>query len=175
MTGRRYYFEKGQFTIALELADRAISICEEALKDGEHPGYSEWFVRDMISHHVNTKASVAREQPSADHGLKLSQEVCLIRRQNRREGVVEDDTWIAAADGNLAVSLIAMERFTEALEILQPILDRPDMRSNDDIYMSNACLCYLNMGLLDKALALSFSAADAVTRLRGDDAAQMAM
>ncbi|CAM1508137.1 Fc.00g049850.m01.CDS01 [Cosmosporella sp. VM-42] len=170
-----YYFEKGQFAIAEKMADRAISLCEEALKCGEHPGYSEWFVRDMISHHINTKASIAREQPSADYGLELSQEVCRIRQENRREDVADDDTWIAAANGNLAVSLIAVGRYQAALEILHTMLDRPDLRSNDDIYMSNACLCYLSMGLIDEALTFSGYAADAVRRLRGDDSAQMAV
>ncbi|KAK2593350.1 hypothetical protein QQS21_008960 [Conoideocrella luteorostrata] len=170
-----YFFEKAQFRIALDLSDDAILMCERALEQGQHNGYSKWFVKDMISHHINTKASVARELPSLDHGLLLSQQVCLIRRQNKRPDSKADEMWIAAADGNLAASLVLADRAEEALGMLLPLIEREDTTENEDIYLSNICLCYLVLDRLNDAWEYSGQAAKSCRRRRGDNSVQMAL
>lgn len=152
-----------------------MSICEKALNDGQHPGYSEWYVRDMVSHLVNVRATIAREKPDLDHGLALSQEVCEIRERNRRAECFEDATWIAAARGNMAVSMMAVGRSEESLAILLELLLRPDMKPNEDIYLCNLCLCFICLDRLDEALLQNTRAAESVKAIRGDNTAQMAM
>lgn len=171
----RYFLEQGTSATALELSDDAIHMCENALKRNQHAGYSKWFVKDMISHHVNTKATIDRELPSIDHGLRLSQQVCRIRRQNKRTGSQDDEMWIAAADGNLAVSLLATGKPEEALVVLLSLLEREDMRANEDIYLSNTCLCYLILDRLDDAWEYGKRAAESIRLRRGDNNAQTAL
>ncbi|OAQ60260.1 tetratricopeptide repeat domain-containing protein [Pochonia chlamydosporia 170] len=170
-----YFLEQGASETVLELSDDAIHMCENALKRNQHAGYSKWFVKDMISHHVNTKATIDRELPSIDHGLRLSQQVCRIRRQNKRTGSQDDEMWIAAADGNLAVSLIATGKPEEALVVLLSLLEREDMRANEDIYLSNTCLCYLILDRLDDAWKYGKRAAESTRLRRGDNNAQTAL
>lgn len=169
-----YYYEKGQYSAAIEMAEDAISLCEHALERGNHPGYSEWFVRDMISHQVNTKTAVAKRIPTPDHGLSLAEEVLRIRESNRRELNQEDDMWIAAARGNLAVSLMAVGRDDEALRILLVLIDRPDMKSNKDVYLSNLCLCLTHLGHWEEALDCGEKARNLISSQWGEDTAQMA-
>lgn len=157
------------------MVEKAMSICEKALNDGQHPGYSEWFVRDMVSHLVNVRATIAREKPDLDYGLALSQEVCDIRERNRRTGSFEDATWIAAARGNMAVSMMEIGRSEEALAILLELLLRPDMKPNEDLYLCNLCLCYICLGRLDEAWLQNVRAAESVKAIRGDNTVQMAM
>lgn len=171
----RYFYEKGQYSTALEMTTKGVAICEHALGDNTHPGYSEWAATDMISHLLNIKAAIAREGSVADHGVQLSRDVCKLRRENSREGDEEDEFWIAAAEGNLAVSLMAVGQAEEALEILLRLLDREDMEVNEDIYLSNTCLCLLHLGRLEEAERYGKLATEAVKRLRGDDTAQMAV
>lgn len=65
----------------------------------------------------------------------------------------KDEFWIASAKGNLSVSLIALGRTEEALEIILELLEREDMKLNVDLYLSNACLCTTIMGRLDIAMS----------------------
>lgn len=163
-----YLFEKGQYPAALEMVEEAIAICQRALGRKSHPGYDAWFVRDMISYLVNVQASVCREKPSVDHGLGWSETVCDMRQGNKRAGAVpftdQDQKWIAAARGNLAVSLMAVGRAGEALEILKELLKREDMRDNEDTYLSNACLCLSMLGRLDEAVEYNELAMAAASR-----------
>ena len=162
----------------MQMAEQAIVMCSRALDRQEHHGYTEWFVRDLISHQLNVQASISREKPAVDHGLFLSQTVCDIRIHNRRltGRTAEDATWIAAARGNLAVSLMAVGRPQEALTILLELLGRADMKSNEDIYLCNTALCLMLMDRLDDAKAYA-NRAMASIRIRDRDGgtAQMAV
>lgn len=170
----RYLFETGRHSTAVWMADQSISICESALETGNHPGFSAWYVKDMISHYVNLKASVDRETPSADHGLGLSESVLSIRRDNLRPDVPTDHTWVAAAEGNLAVSLMAVDRADEALSILQCLVEREDMRPNEGIYLRNLYLCLAKLGRFEEALEVASSALSVLDRLGTDADLQMA-
>lgn len=157
------------------MAEQAIDICDLALKQKSHPGYSTWFVQDMISHHYNVLATVERERPGPDFGMTLSQKVLDIRINNKRIANPEDDRWIAAAEGNLAVSLMASGRAGEAYEIISRLRLRDDMQSNLDVYLRNTCLCLLILGRIDEALSANNEALQEARTKRGDTSEQVAM
>ncbi|KAK0732169.1 hypothetical protein B0H67DRAFT_475065 [Lasiosphaeris hirsuta] len=169
----------GQYDAGIKMADQSISLCERALGNGRHPGYSTWFINDMISHHINVKATIEMQKPTVDHGLQLAQRVCDIRTANKRpDGLSsKDEFWIASAKGNLSVSLMALGRAEEAMDIISGLLEREDMKPNVDLYLSNACLCSTIMRRLGTAMEYNTKAMDAVRLLRGqgDDTAQMAI
>jgi len=139
-----------------------------------HPGYSTWFVRDMVSHHYNVLATIEREQPSHDFGMSLSEKVRDIRINNRRASVPDDDMWIAAAEGNLAVSLMACGRAEDARGILLRLLQRDDINANEDVYLRNTCLCLIILEKLDEALAVNEKALLAARQRRGEFSEQVA-
>lgn len=152
---------------ALDLVEKALLICDRATETSDHPGYSPWFVQDMISHLINVEATIAREKPAADHGLVLSNQVCNIRVLNQRTGNEEDNFWIASAQGNLAVSLMGVERYEEALDILLDLVIRPDMKPNENIYLDNVCLCLTQLGRLDEALVYNERTIRAINSSQG--------
>jgi tetratricopeptide (TPR) repeat protein len=182
-----YLYEKGQFGVALDMVAGGMLICNAALAPrrhgSNHPGYSRWFAQDMVSHLTNVQATIARERPDADCGLRLAQEVLDIRLGNSKhedsEGggvsAEEEESWIAAARGNLAVSLMGVDRTEEALDVLLELLNRADAKRNEDIYLSNAALCLSRLGRVEDAAAYLVRAMESVTRLRGKDTAQMAV
>ncbi|OTA58869.1 hypothetical protein K449DRAFT_436358 [Hypoxylon sp. EC38] len=169
-----YFLELGRYSTARQMAEQSIEICDAALRQNYHPGYSTWFVRDMISHQYNVLATIEREQPGNDFGLSLSEKVRDIRINNRRASNPEDDMWIAAAEGNLAVSLMSCGRTKEALEILLRLRQRDDMKPNEDIYLRNTCLCLLMSGRLDEALELNSEALCVAGEKRGESSEQVA-
>jgi len=152
-----YFYEKGHFETALEMVGKGFSICAGALKTGFHPGYTHVFVQDMVSHLVNVQAAVAREKPDLANVLGLAQQVCEIREKNKLSKPGLDpggDGWILMARGNLAVSLMTLDRMEEALKILLeilPLLETDDVKHTQDIHLSNAALCFSRLGQLDKA------------------------
>lgn len=152
-----YFYEKGHFRAALEMVGKGTSICDRALKTGFHPGYTHVFVQDMVSHLVNVQAAVAREKPDLVNVLSLAQKVCDIREENKISKPGLDpggDGWILMAKGNLAVSLMTLDRMQEALNTLLeilPLLETDDMKYTQDIHLSNAALCLLRLGHLEKA------------------------
>ncbi|KAJ4386491.1 hypothetical protein N0V93_009388 [Gnomoniopsis smithogilvyi] len=170
-----YFYEKGQFQAALDLVDKALLICQHAIETSDHPGYSPWFVQDMTSHLINVQATVAREKPTTDHGLCLSEKVLAIRQLNYRPGNEEDDFWIATARGNLAVSLMGVRRYNEALDILFDLINRPDMKPHADIYLCNICLCLTQLDRLDEALTYNDKAIRAIEASKGKDSIPMAL
>lgn len=170
----RYFYEKGQFEAALQLVRKALLVCSRAIKTSDHPGYSPWFVQDMTSHLINVEATIGREKPTADHGFCLSKQVCAIRELNQRPGHDEDAFWVAAAQGNLAVSLMAIGRFQEALDILFHLISRPDMKPHEDIYLCNICLCLTHLDRLDEAMVYNEKAAYVIQTTKGDETVQMA-
>ncbi|KAI1407505.1 hypothetical protein F5Y13DRAFT_174564 [Hypoxylon sp. FL1857] len=169
-----YFLELGRYNTAKQMAGQSIEICDEALKQGSHPGYSAWFIQDMTSHQYNVLATIEREQPGQDFGVSLSEKVRDIRINNRRASNPEDDMWIAAAEGNLAVSLIACGRADEAYGILLRVRQRDDMRANEDLYLRNTCLCLLMLGKLDEALKVNDDAIKAARAKRGESSEQVA-
>ncbi|KAI0839447.1 hypothetical protein F5Y06DRAFT_303168 [Hypoxylon sp. FL0890] len=169
-----YFLELGRYSTARQMAEQSIEICDAALRQGCHPGYSPWFVQDMISHQYNVLATIEREQPSHDFGVSLSEKVREIRVNNRRSSNPEDDMWIAAAEGNLAVSLMSCGRAEEAYAILLRLRQRDDMKANEDVYVRNTCLCLIVLGRLDEALAMNGEALSAARRKRGESSEQVA-
>lgn len=174
MVENRYFYEKGQFDSALHLVEKALLICNRAIKTSDHPGYSPWFVQDMTSHLVNVQATIGREKPTADHGLCLSKQVCEIRDLNQRPDNDEDAFWVANAQGNLAVSLMGIERHQEALDILFHLVSRPDMKPHEDIYLCNTCLCLTYLDRLDEAMDYNERATHVIQATKGDETVQMA-
>ncbi|XDG08063.1 hypothetical protein ABKA04_007678 [Annulohypoxylon sp. FPYF3050] len=87
----------------------------------------------------------------------------------------EDDKWIAAAEGNLAVSLMASGRAEEAYEIISRLRLRDDMQSNLDVYLRNICLCLLILGRIDEALSANNEALQVARTKRGDSSEQVAI
>jgi hypothetical protein len=75
------------------MADEAISLCQNALECDRHPGYSSWFVKEMICTQLNVKAAIAAELPEADHGLALFQQIEHRRASIRRPGAEDDEMW----------------------------------------------------------------------------------
>lgn len=110
-----------------------------------------------------------------DNGLHLSEQVCNIRVLNQRPGNEEDSFWIASAKGNLAVSLMGLNRCQEALEILLDLISRPDMKPHKDIYLCNICLCLIQLDRLDEALTYNDKAVLAIEASRGKNTMQMAL
>ena len=157
------------------MAEDALELCGESLTTSRHPGFSEWYVRDLTSHLYNVQASIMFETVSPDSGLGLHLKIKAIREDNKRPGNPEDLKWLAAADGNIAVSLMAESRPEEAYPILLELLQRKDMETNRDIYMSNICICLIQMQRFDKALNFCFESMATVQQLRGKYSAQMAM
>lgn len=157
------------------MAKDAIALCDESLTTSKHPGFSEWYVRDLTSHLYNVQASIMFETVSPDSGLGLHLRIKAIREGNKRLGNSEDLKWLAAADGNIAVSLMAENRPEEAYPILLELLQRKDMETNKDIYMSNICICLMQMRRFGEALAFCFESMVTVQQLRGKCSAQMAM
>ncbi|KAI1455468.1 hypothetical protein F4805DRAFT_435660 [Annulohypoxylon moriforme] len=170
-----YFLELGRYNAARQMAEQSISICDLALKNKTHPGYSTFYVQDMISHLYNVLATIERERPGPDFGLSLSEEVRDIRVRNKRPSKTEDDMWIAAAEGNLAVSLMASGRATEACEILLRLRQRDDMKANLDIYLRNTCLCLLMLGRIDEATIVNTEALNAAKEKRGESSEQVAI
>ena len=160
------------------MVDDGLSICYQALTCGHHPGYSRWFVKDMTSHLVNVQATVYREQPAADHGLDLAQKVLDMRCENQKSAgglSASEQYWISLAKGNLAVSLMGVDRDKEALDLLLELLGREDTKSNEDIYLENAALCCSRLGGLEDASGYISRAFESVKALRGEDAARGAV
>lgn len=170
-----YLFESGQYNIAFSMAENAIVLCGESLTTSKHPGFSEWYVRDLTSYLYNVQASIMLETVSPDSGLGLHLKIKAIREDNKRPGNPEDLKWLAAADGNIAVSLLAESRPEEAYPILLELLQRKDMETNRDIYMSNICICLIQMQRFDEALVFCFESMATVQQLRGKHSAQMAI
>lgn len=137
------------------MADRAIRICNAALSNGMHPGYSDWFVRDMITYQLNVLATIQREQPNGDHGLAYQQRVLEIRCANMRPENASDAFWVASAEGNLAVSLMDCGHVTESIEILENLQRKDGLRINADIYTANLGLAHALLG--DFRAALKFT------------------
>ncbi|KAF2804621.1 uncharacterized protein BDZ99DRAFT_397743 [Mytilinidion resinicola] len=169
-----FYFERGDMSIAHKLASDAILICEKALLLSNHPGYSEWYVKDQLGHLYNVRASVAYETGKTGDALNLHSKIKSMRLANMREGNL-DDKWLAAADGNLAVSLMAEGKPEIALPLVLSLLERPDMGPNEDVYLNNACVCHMLLGDYVNALKYGSKAMAAVRRLRGEESAQMAI
>ncbi|KAI0886344.1 uncharacterized protein GGS22DRAFT_179230 [Annulohypoxylon maeteangense] len=170
-----YFLELGRYHAAGKMAEQAISICNLALQEKSHLGYSVFFIQDMISHHFNVLATIERQRPGPDFGISLSEKVRDIRVRNRRPSNPQDDMWIAAAEGNLAVSLMASGRATEAYEILLRLRQRDDMKANLDAYLRNSCLCLLILGRVDEAMAVNDEALDTATAKRGESSEQVAI
>lgn len=156
------------------MACQSIEICDAALSQGSHPGYSGWFVRDMTSHLYNVLAKIEREQPAHGFGVTMLEKVLDIRLSNRRVSNLDDEMWVAAAEGNLAVLLMASGRVEEAFEILVRLRRRPDMEANGDLYLRNTCLCLFMLGRLDEALSTGREALDSVRQKRGESSEQVA-
>ena len=171
----RYLFEKGHFTDAMVMADQATSICQKALVKNAHPGFSEWVVRDIISHLGNVRASIFYETGETRQALELHLKIKADRETNRRFGNVEDEKWIAAARGNIAVSLMAEGKPDEALPVILDLVQRADMKPNEDTYLNNMCICLYMLGRYDEALEYNRKAVEAVKTLRGKESAQMAV
>ncbi len=166
--------ELGQYHAARQMVEQSIKICDAALQHASHPGYSRWLVRDTLSHQYNVLATIEREQPAHDFGIALSKRVRDIRIENCCPSGAGDDMWIAAAEANLALSLMAKGRAEEAYEILQRLGQRDDMKANEDICMRNTCLCLFILGRLDEALAVNRNALNAASRKRGESSEQVA-
>jgi tetratricopeptide (TPR) repeat protein len=128
----------------------------------------------MASHLYNVLATIEREQAAHGWGIPISEKVLTIRRNNRRMSNPDDEMWIAAAEGNLAVSLMASGRVGEALEILSRLRQRADMEANRDVYLRNTCLCLLILGRNEEALSTCREAFDAARQKRGDSSEQVA-
>ncbi|OTA96823.1 hypothetical protein M434DRAFT_27437 [Hypoxylon sp. CO27-5] len=169
-----YFLESGRYLAARQMAEQSLDLCDSALRQGYHPGYSTWFVKDMTSHLYNVLATIERERPDHDFGVSLSKKVLDIRINNRRDSNPEDDMWIAAAEGNLAVSLMDCGRSTEAYEIILRLRQRDDMKANEDIYLRNTCVCLLKLGRLDEALEVNGEAINAAREKRGESSEQVA-
>lgn len=169
-----YYCEKGWFGHAARLADDAIALCERVGSNMDHAGYSAWYVRDMISHHFNTKGVIGAKIPLPDFGLSMYEKVLQIRTNNRREGNAEDEMWIGAAIGNSAISLMAIGRAEEALPKLYELTQREDMRPNKDVYLSKFCLCLYLLGRHNEALVQSEIASACIRSHWGEDDVRMA-
>ncbi|KAI9659506.1 MAG: hypothetical protein M1821_001764 [Bathelium mastoideum] len=162
--------EKGEYRRALDIALKGINICEKALQNGVHPGYSSWFVRDMSSYLYNVQASAELEMISSDSSLALHIKIRDIREDNKRMGNATDEMWIAAANGNIAVSLMTENRATEALSILDDLLRRDDLASNRDYYyLNNTSLCLRLLERLDEAHQCCDKALAAARNLQGEE------
>jgi len=157
------------------MADQATSICQKALVKNAHPGFSEWVVRDIISHLDNVRASIFYETGETRQALELHLKIKADRETNRRFGNVEDEKWIAAARGNIAVSLMAEGKPDEALPVILDLVQRADMKPNEDTYLNNMCICLYMLGRYDEALEYNLKAVEAVKTLRGKESAQMAV
>ncbi|KAI0107927.1 hypothetical protein F4776DRAFT_644086 [Hypoxylon sp. NC0597] len=169
-----YFLESGRYRAARQMAEQSLEICNSALRQGYHPGYSTWFVKDMTSHLYNVLATIERERPGPDFGVLLSEKVLVIRTNNRRDSNPDDDMWIAAAEGNLAVSLMDCGRCIEAYEIILRLRQRDDMKANEDIYLRNTCVCLLRLGRVDEALEVNDQAISAAREKRGEYSEQVA-
>ncbi|KAF2494841.1 hypothetical protein BU16DRAFT_618820 [Lophium mytilinum] len=153
-----YYFERGDMPIAHQLAADAILICENALFRNNHLGYSAWYVKDQLSHLYNVQASVAYETGRTKDASALHSKIKAMRLANSRKGNLDDDKWLAAADGNLAISSMAEGKPETALPLILSLLKRPDIDANEDVYLNNACVCYILLGDYVNALASLFYA-----------------
>lgn len=169
-----YYYEQGRFTTATRMADQAIAFCEHILESRHHPGYTTWYVKDMISHQFNTKGAIGMKIPNVDHGLSMYEEALALRVRNRREGNEEDAMWIGAASGNLAVSLMAAGKAEAALPLLLELVQREDMKTNEDLYWSNLCLCLSLLGCYEDSLLASKKAEECILRHWSQDDVRMA-
>ncbi|KAI2462929.1 hypothetical protein F4781DRAFT_441392 [Annulohypoxylon bovei var. microspora] len=170
-----YFLELGQYHAAREMTEQAIDICDVALEQKYHPGYTRFYIEYMKSHLYNVLATIEREQPGHDFGICLSEKVRDIRINNRRRSNPEDDRWIAAAEGNLAVSLMASGCAKEGYEIILRLKQKDDMKANMDIYLRNECLCLLILGRIDEALTTNGEAFNAAKELRGESSEQVAI
>ncbi|KAI9712121.1 MAG: hypothetical protein M1820_001830 [Bogoriella megaspora] len=169
-----FLMERGQFSTSMSISKSALAICDKALECGVHPGYSSWFVRDMSSYLYNVQATVNYELRCPDNSLALHEKIQAIRETNKRPGNAEDEKWIAAARGNVAVSLLAEDRLAEALHILEEMIKREDLKGNLDHYLNNMCLCLRLMHRFDEAMDYCRLATDAIEKLRGPQSVQMA-
>ncbi|KAI1845576.1 hypothetical protein JX266_008187 [Neoarthrinium moseri] len=169
-----YFKEFGQYEAANRMADDSIALCESALKTSNHPGYSKWFVKEMICTHLNVKAAIAAEYGEEDHGLPLFQEIEKLRVLNMRPNSAEDETWYQAARANTAYALMGYNCAPEALAILQEILDRDDMQPNKDLYLVNTSICLRLQGDLTNSLEQCQEAMTLAEERRGKDSSQMA-
>ncbi|KAH6626657.1 hypothetical protein B0J18DRAFT_455850 [Chaetomium sp. MPI-SDFR-AT-0129] len=154
------------------MAYQSIDICDAALSQGSRVGYSGWFVRDMTSHVYNVLATIEREQPAHGSGVAMSEKVPDIRLSNRRISNPDDEMWIAAAEGNLAVSLMASGR-VEEFEIFVRLKQRLDMKANEDVYLRNTGLCLFLLGRFQEALPACREALNAARRKRGEFSEQI--
>ena len=169
-----YYYEKGWFDTARRMTNQVIEFCEQLLATGNHAGYTRWYVTDMISHQFNTKGAIGMKIPETDHGLEMYQKALNIRVGNLREGNPEDQMWIGAAMGNLAISLMATGKAEQALPKLLELVQREDMKTNEDLYLSNLCLCFHLLLRLEEALVTSEAAVECIKRRWGSNDVRIA-
>lgn len=156
------------------MLEQALTIAQEALKSGDHAGYSTHYLHFEISFIRSVQGSIAFETQAVGHGLDLFLEVQDIRARYARPDDAEDQFWLASAQANVAAPLMAEGRSQEALEILEKLLKRPDLTSNHDVYLENISLCLRLLGRYQEALAYSLKALDAAERMKGRDSEQVA-
>ena len=153
---------------------QALDIALNALTLGNHRGYSTHYVHYTISFVQSVQASIAFETQAPGNGLDMWQEVRRIRADHSRDGDQEDAFWLASADGNVAVGLMAENRAEEGLKILEGLVDNPIVHENHDIYLENACTSLKLCERFHDALVYSGKALEAARGSRGPESEQVA-
>jgi len=155
------------------MAQQCIDTYLAALEDGQHAGYSEHYIKDMITHQYNVISAIQVAKGSADSGLALQQKILDLRLENQRDGDEEDAFWLSAAEGNLAVSLMANGRAEEARDIIETLLNRPNMKSLQDLYLRNLGIALTIMGQFEQARETLQRTLRITLEMRGKESAEM--
>lgn len=179
-----FLFERAQFEEAARMIDQACSICASALESGDHPGYRGTYITWLTADLYGMRHSIAYEKNAVGHGLEMAQRVKSIRESVPKPATPEYELWTLASDCGIAVSLMAENRASEALPLLQGLVkfirDHEDqiqggVEVSMDVFLQNLCLCHLMLGQVDDAMECWEESAAMTESKHGVDSLAMAV
>ncbi len=148
----RYLFEIGQHQHAQTILEKACAILEQASQTNYHPGFGRYYVVWLTSDLYSTRGSIEYEKSKEGYGLSWFKKTKELRRSVARPGNSFDDLWLLMSDGNWANALMASDKASEALPLLEGILNSNCQVPNYDLYLTNTCNCYQLLGRYDEAI-----------------------
>ncbi|KAL9124211.1 MAG: hypothetical protein Q9217_006435 [Psora testacea] len=149
---QKYLQERGQYAEASVMVKQACQILEYAVDQNDHPYFSHWRVKWLLSDLYSTQGTIDYETSQPGYGIKWTRDAKALRQMLRRPNNVEDEQWLLQSDANLSCALMALVQNQEALTLTEHLLANGKVDSRYEIYLTNASICYRLVHNYRKAL-----------------------
>ncbi|KAF2171408.1 hypothetical protein M409DRAFT_18524 [Zasmidium cellare ATCC 36951] len=157
------------------MINQATRMCERAQRSKTHPGYSSFFVSDLLGHLYSIKGSLECVANFPGHGLKWKQKCRAIHAQIMRPDHSEDKRWLDVADMNIVVSLMAEDRFEEALTLSDYLLEQKESLAHRGTQLANKCICLILHRRYDEGHLYCTQAMEVTKHSSGPESAEAAI